>query len=147
MVFQNVHNYLFAVMCTSNTCFDRMYRSINKNIHVQNHDLFCKHQRNLKGTLFSINETYTQQIYLNYYIEYTCLISNNRVSHIKEPVDSISINTLFGKVIKTKKKHSRVWNVWNQKPTTATIGLIHSANLGVCLLIMVTILTNTSILY
>lgn len=64
---------------------------------------FCKHQRNFKGTLFSINETYTQQIYLNYYIEYTCLISNNRVSHIKEPVDSISINTLFGKIIKTKK--------------------------------------------
>lgn len=91
-------------MCTSNTCFDRMYRSINKNIHVQNHDLFCKHQRNFKGTLFSINETYTQQIFLNYYIEYTCLISNNRVSHIKEHVDSISINTLFGKVIKTKQK-------------------------------------------
>lgn len=74
--------------------FDRMYRSINKYIHVQNHDIFCKHQRNFKGTLFSINVTYTEyteQIYLNYFIEYTCLISNNRVSHIK----SLQIVYLF----------------------------------------------------
>lgn len=51
----------------------KVYKHLHIYIHVQNHDIFYKHRGNFNGTFFFINDTYTQQIYSNYYIKYSCL--------------------------------------------------------------------------